>query len=257
MKRLITYNVNGIRSALNKGFAEFLEESKPDIVCLQELKAVDNQIDKSIFEDLGYQIYLHPAQKKGYSGVGILSKEKPNHIEIGMGLEKYDREGRVIRADYDHYSLISVYMPSGSSGEERQAFKMDWLDDFHGYIQDLKKIKPNLVISGDYNICHQAMDIHNPISNKNSSGFLPEEREWMSKFIENGFTDSFRYINPSLQEYSWWSFRFQARSKNLGWRIDYHMVSDSLKKNIANAEMWQQIVHSDHCPVVLDLKFDN
>lgn len=253
MSRLVSYNVNGIRSAFSKGFMNFLAESNADVIGLQELKASENQIDKSQIEDLGYHIFTHAAEKKGYSGVAVLSKAKPKHIEIGMGLEKYDREGRVIRADFEDFSFMSVYMPSGSSGDERQAFKMEWLDDFDGYIQDLKKEVPNLVISGDYNICHQAIDIHNPVSNKNSSGFLPEEREWMSKFLSRGFVDSFRHLNPTAQEYSWWSFRAQARQKNLGWRIDYHMVSENLKGRIGNAEIWQDQIHSDHCPVILDL----
>ena len=185
--KIVTYNVNGIRAALNKGFIEWLKSVNPDAVCLQEVKAEVTQIDRTIFEDLGYRIYWNHAEKKGYSGVAILTKTQPNHIEYGCGKNVYDREGRILRADFDTFSLMSAYFPSGSSGEERQAFKMQFLSDFEKYAALLKKKIPNLIISGDYNICHRAIDIHNPKSNANSSGFLPEEREWMENFMNSGF----------------------------------------------------------------------
>ncbi|MDF0692310.1 exodeoxyribonuclease III [Aquirufa ecclesiirivi] len=251
--KIISYNVNGIRAAIQKGFIDWLKEENPDVLCLQELKADIEQVDISAIEALGYQIYWHSAQKKGYSGVAIFSKVSPKSVTIGCGIEKYDAEGRVIRADFKDFSVISVYMPSGSSGDERQGFKMIWLADFYQYIDQLKKEIPHLIISGDYNICHKAIDIHNPKSNANSSGFLPEEREWMENFINSGFVDSFRHINAEPHHYSWWSYRAGARGKNLGWRIDYHLVSEPLRNRISHAEILPEVKHSDHCPVVIHL----
>lgn len=252
--RIFTYNVNGIRSAINKGFVEWLQVSNADMIALQELKAEAHQIEKSIFEDLGYHLYWFPAVKKGYSGVGIFTKHLPKHIEYGCGMPIYDNEGRIIRADFDNFSLMSVYMPSGSSGDHRQSFKMQWCDDFQGYIDDLKQTVPNLIISGDYNICHQAIDIHNPKGNANSSGFLPEEREWIGKFIDSGFVDSFRHINPNPHHYTWWSFRAGARQKNLGWRIDYNMIAKPLEHRLMYADILPQVTFSDHCPVLVEIE---
>ncbi len=253
--KIISYNVNGIRAAIQKGFISWLAEQAADIICIQELKAEREQVDTQEIEALGYHIYWHSAQKKGYSGVAIFSKIKPNHVEIGCGIEKYDSEGRVIRIDFEHVSVMSVYMPSGSSGDERQAFKMDWLADFHAYVTKLRTQIPHLIISGDYNICHRAIDIHNPKGNATSSGFLPEEREWMENFIQNGFVDTFRLIrSDEPHQYSWWSYRAGARGKNLGWRIDYHLASDKLKERIHNAYILPDAMHSDHCPIVVQLK---
>ena len=251
--RVISYNVNGIRAAMNKGWLTWLKAANPDIICLQEVKANRDQIDTQAFEELGYNTYWHSAEKKGYSGVAILCKETPTHVEVGCGMDIYDREGRILRVDVGENSFMSAYFPSGSSGEERQAFKMQFLGDFREYIKTVKKKRPNLIISGDYNVCHQAIDIHNPVSNKNSSGFLPEEREWMGNFLDLGFIDSFRYMNEGVQQYSWWTYRFNARQKNLGWRIDYNMVSKGLADKIGKASILSEAHHSDHCPVLLEL----
>ena len=255
MKKIISYNLNGIRSALSKGFLEWIKAADPDILCVQELKAEPGQLDITLFENAGYHHYWHPAQKKGYSGVAIFTKQKPDHIEYGCGISHYDFEGRVIRADYGDVSVINVYHPSGSSGEERQAFKIKWLTDFKEYIDLLKKDRPKLIICGDYNICHQAIDIHNPKSNANSSGFLPEEREWMEQFMKSGFVDSFRHFNKEPHNYSWWSFRANSRSKNLGWRIDYNLVSTNLQQQMKRAAILPEAKHSDHCPVLLEIDF--
>lgn len=252
--KVISYNVNGIRSALDKGFDSWLEQSGADVVCLQETKAQPEQIPLFYFQQAGYSCYWYSAQKKGYSGVAILTRQQPDHVEYGMGISKYDDEGRLIRADYGDVSVISVYHPSGSSGEERQAFKMVWLEDFHAYILELRKTRPKLIIAGDYNICHQPIDIHDPVRNAKSSGFLPEEREWMSRFLASGFTDTFRHFVNEPKNYSWWSFRANSRAKNLGWRIDYVMTSQSLDPKLRNAGILPQIVHSDHCPVWLDIE---
>lgn len=251
--KIISYNVNGIRAALNKDWMKWLTAVNPDVVCLQETKAQPEQIDTALFKEHGYETYIHSAEKKGYSGVAILTKETPNHVEYGCGIEKYDNEGRIIRADFDDYSVISAYFPSGSSGDARQAFKMEFLADFKLYVDELKKTIPNLVISGDYNICHEAIDIHNPVSNKKSSGFLPEERQWITDFLSSGFIDSFRHFNDQPHNYTWWTYRFGARGKNLGWRIDYHMVSKSLESRLKRAAILSEAVHSDHCPLLVEL----
>ncbi len=252
--KIISYNVNGIRAAIQKGFVHWLRSENPDIICLQELKAEEVQVDLSAIKDLGYHVYWHSAQKKGYSGVGIFTKIIPKHVEVGCGIEKYDAEGRVLRADFHDFSIMSVYMPSGSSGEDRQSFKMRWLADFQSYADQLLLQFPNLILAGDFNICHKPIDIHNPKSNASSSGFLPEERAWMENFIQNGYVDSFRFIHPELaHQYSWWSYRAGARSKNLGWRIDYHLASQSLKNKIQDAQILQDVMHSDHCPILIQI----
>jgi exodeoxyribonuclease III len=251
--KIITYNVNGIRAAMNKDFVGWLEQTAPDVVCLQEIKATPDQVNVAEFEALGYHLYWYPAQKKGYSGVAIFTKIKPKHIEYGCGIAEYDFEGRVIRADFDDFSIMSAYHPSGSSGDERQAFKMKWLADFQTYINTLKKTIPNLILCGDYNICHMPIDIHNPKSNANTSGFLPEEREWMESFIQSGFTDSFREFNQEPHQYTWWSYRAGSRGKNLGWRIDYNLVANHLKNRLIRSVILPAAVHSDHCPVLLEI----
>lgn len=251
--KIISYNVNGIRSAMQKGLVAWLEQESPDVLCLQETKALPEQVECHLFEALGYELYWMPAGKKGYSGVAIFTRQKPKHVCFGCNIAQYDSEGRVIRADYDDFSVMSVYMPSGASGELRQEFKMQWLSDFQAYANELKQQIPNLIISGDYNICHQAIDIHDPVRNKNSSGFLPEEREWFSGFVSSGFVDCFRHFNPDPHHYSWWSYRAGARKKNKGWRIDYHMVSQPLLPRLAGATILPDALHSDHCPVVLEI----
>ena len=253
MKKIISYNVNGIRAAEKKGFLEWLQQASPDIICLQETKAQPEQLDDTLLKPEGYHTYWYSAEKKGYSGVALFTKEKPKHIEYGMGIESYDSEGRILRADFEGYSVISAYFPSGTSGEERQAVKDQFLEDFLPYANELRKTHPNLIISGDYNIAHTAIDIHNPVSNKNSSGFLPHERAWMTRYIESGFVDSFRQLNPDAQEYSWWSFRANARANNKGWRIDYQMVSEPLAGKCRSAAIFGNIVHSDHCPILLEI----
>ncbi len=252
MSTILTYNVNGIRAALKKGLDSWIDAAQADIVCLQEIKAKPEQFNKGLFNELGYHCFINSAVKPGYSGVAILSKIKPHHIEMGCGIDKIDFEGRIIRADFDNYSVMSVYFPSGSN-PLRQSFKMEFLDMFFPYVLNLKTIIPNLVISGDYNICHEAIDIHNPIANKNTSGFLPEERSWMSKFISSGFIDSFRYLNKEPHSYSWWSYRANARAKNLGWRIDYNMISESLLPKLKRSSILSEAHHSDHCPVLLEI----
>jgi exodeoxyribonuclease III len=251
--KIISYNVNGIRSAISKGLVDWLETENPDVLCLQETKAQPEQIEASLFEAIGYHCYFHSAEKKGYSGVAILSKTKPDKVVIGMGNPKYDSEGRVIRADFGDISVLSVYVPSGTTGGIRQDFKMEFLFDFTAFIHTLRYSYPNLVISGDYNIAHKPIDINHPERQVGVSGFLPEERNWLTDFLESGFTDSFRAIDPSPEKYSWWSFRAGARSRNMGWRIDYHLISQPLVAKLKQVAILSDVVHSDHCPVKIEL----
>ncbi len=252
--KIITYNVNGIRAAMGKGLVDWIRASEPDVLCLQEIKASPEQVGLLEFEEMGYETYWYPAQKKGYSGVAIFTKVKPKQIIYGCGEPLYDEEGRVIRADFGDFSVMSVYHPSGSSGDDRQAFKMEWLSFYQEYINRLKESCPNLVLSGDFNICHKPIDIHNPVSNAKSSGFLPEERAWMEGFINSGFIDSFRHFNQNPHHYSWWSYRAGARAKNLGWRIDYNLVSKPLENRLKRAIIMPEAKHSDHCPVLVELQ---
>jgi exodeoxyribonuclease-3 len=253
--RVISYNVNGIRSAINKGFLDWLQTHPADVVCLQETKAVQENVEYQKIEAMGYHHHWFSAQKKGYSGVAIFTKIKPDHVEYGNKLEQSDFEGRVIRADFGNVTLINAYFPSGTSGDERQTYKYQWLDEFFDYLQELRKERPNLIVVGDYNIAHREIDIHDPKGNKNSSGFLPDERKWMDKFLSNGWVDTFRAINPDTTgAYSWWSQRFPTvRLQNKGWRIDYICVTDPLGKKIKDAKIFPDVKHSDHCPIYAEI----
>ena len=252
--KIISYNVNGIRAAMKKGFIDWLILEKPDIICVQEIKALEEQIDIVALEKIGYKYnYWYSAQKKGYSGVGIISKYEPNKVFYGTGIPEMDYEGRNIRLDFDQFSIMSLYLPSGTN-LDRLEFKLSYMDKFYEYIFDLKKTNPNLIIAGDYNICHKAIDIHDPIRNKNVSGFLPVERNWLTKFIELGFLDSFRLFDKKPHKYSWWTYRANARANNKGWRIDYIMVSKSLENKMKNAMILSEVVHSDHCPILIEIQ---
>ncbi len=254
--RIISYNVNGIRSAINKGFLEWLATDPADMICLQEIKAHKENVDYQSIEALGYHTFWYPAEKKGYSGVALFTKIKPDNVQCGNGYMQSDAEGRVIRADFGTLTLINAYFPSGSSGDIRQTYKYQWLEEFFGYIHELKKERPHLIVTGDYNICHKPVDIHNPVSNKDSSGFLPEERAWMDKWFGSGFIDTFRFFNPHPHQYSWWSFRANARANNKGWRIDYISVSASLEKQLKNSAIYPDVIHSDHCPVYAEIDWE-
>ncbi len=251
--KIISYNVNGIRAAVNKGFIEWLKGANPDVICLQEIKAMKEQLDLSLFEDAGYKYnYWYSAQKKGYSGVAILSKTEPNHVEYGTGIESMDFEGRNIRADFNGVSVMSMYLPSGTNAD-RLSYKFNYMDEILEYVTNLRNTIPNLVVCGDYNICHEAIDIHNP-KMKGVSGFLPEEREWLGNFIDSGLIDSFRHLNPERVEYSWWSYRANARANNKGWRLDYAMVTKPLEEKIKRAIILTEAKHSDHCPILVELE---
>ena len=252
--KIISYNVNGIRAAMKKGFIDWLIHEQPDVICVQEIKALQEQIDIEALEKIGYKYnYWFSAEKKGYSGVGIISKKEPNNVFYGTGISEMDFEGRNLRVDFDQFSIMSLYLPSGTN-LNRLEFKLSYMDKFYDYISDLKKTNPNLIIAGDFNICHKSIDIHDPIRNKNVSGFLPVERNWLSKFLELGFIDSFRFFDKNPHKYSWWTYRANARANNKGWRIDYIMVSQSLENRMKNASILSEVIHSDHCPILVEIQ---
>lgn len=252
--RIISYNVNGIRAAITKGFIDWLQQANPDVICLQEIKATPEQIPLIDFEICGYPYhYWFPAQKKGYSGVAILSKVKPNNVVFGTGIPHMDFEGRNLRVDFDTFSVMSLYLPSGTNSD-RLDHKFMYMNDFQNYITELKTEIPNLIICGDYNICHEAIDIHDPVRNKTVSGFLPEERAWLDGFMKSGFIDSFRFFNKEPNNYSWWSYRAGARGNNKGWRIDYNLVSETMRARLKRAVILPEAKHSDHCPVLVEIE---
>lgn len=251
--KIVSYNVNGIRAAVKNGLIDWLKGVQPDVLCLQEIKVAEADFDASPFEELGYHCAIFPAEKKGYSGVAIFSKQKPDNIVRGIGIAEYDFEGRNIRADFGDLSVLSAYFPSGTTGDLRQGVKMEYLNAMLRYAAELKKTRPYFLLCGDYNICHKEIDIHDPIRNKDASGFKPEERAWMTQFFDTGFIDTFRLFNAQPHQYSWWSYRAGARKNNKGWRIDYIAASESLKDKIKTSSIFQDVVHSDHCPVCCEL----
>ena len=253
MITIFSYNVNVIRAALRKGFIDWLKAANPDILCIQETKAQHEQIDCEAIRDLGYGCYTFSAEKKGYSGVAVLSKTEPEDVFTGMGIPFFDNEGRVIHMDFGGFQLVNAYFPSGTTGDARQKVKMVFLQAIQEHVSGLLNEQSRLILSGDFNICHKPIDINRPEKHTTVSGFLPEERAWMDQFLSKGFNDSFRMMNQEPDWYSWWSYRANARAKNLGWRIDYNMVSDGLVKHVKAAGIHQDAYHSDHCPVSVTL----
>jgi len=253
MTKIISYNVNGIRAAITKGFIDWLATENPDIICIQETKAEHVQVDTTEIEKLGYNIFWHSAIKKGYSGVAIFTKIKPKNIILGIGEPHFDSEGRFLLLEFDNFSLIDSYFPSGTTGDVRQSVKEAYLESVLAFCSEYRKKQPKLIVSGDYNICHKAIDINHPERQVGVSGFLPQEREWMDRFVASGFVDTFREYNTQAEQYSWWSYRAGSRPRNIGWRIDYNMVTEELKPQLRDARILQSVIHSDHCPVVVEL----
>jgi len=251
--KILSYNVNGIRAALNKGFASWLESANPDVIHIQETKAMEEQVDMQAIHDLGYKSYWHSAEKKGYSGVATFTKTEPKNVVKGIGNPIFDCEGRMLRVDIGDLTLLNSYFPSGTTGGVRQEVKEAYLEEVSKFVKELLPERPNIILSGDYNICHKPIDINNPERNKNTSGFLPNEREWMDSFLEIGFVDSFREFCDEPEKYSWWTYRGNCRARNVGWRIDYHMASLPLQEKLKSAEILVDVIHSDHCPVAVEL----
>lgn len=248
--RIITINLNGIRSAARKGVFEWLQSQNADVICMQELKAQETDLQHASLQMPGYQSYFHCAEKKGYSGVGIFTRHQPKQVVKGLGWHVADNEGRYVAIELPHCWVASIYLPSGTSGEERQAIKYDFLAKYESYLKDLKH--PH-IICGDMNIAHKNIDLKNWKSNQKNSGFLPEERAWMDKLIhELGFTDAFREINQEADQYTWWSYRRRAREKNVGWRIDYQLITPGFKPTIKSAMIYKEQLFSDHAPLVMD-----
>ena len=244
--KLISWNVNGLRACVGKNFMEFFNEIDADIFCIQESKLQEGQIDLDL---PGYFQYWNYAEKKGYSGTAIFTKKEPLSVSYGIGIEEHDKEGRVITLEYDHFYMITVYTPNSQNELARLSYRMEWEDAFRTYLKELEKLKP-VVVCGDLNVAHKEIDLKNPKTNRKNAGFTDEEREKFSILLENGFIDTFRYFYPDLEGiYSWWSYRFQARAKNAGWRIDYFLVSESLKEYVKGAHSHTDILGSDHCPV--------
>jgi len=254
--KIVSYNLNGLRSALGKGLLDWVAAARPDVLCMQEIKAGTAPLDVSGLAALGYHAYLHPAHKPGYSGVATFSLTEPKAVVTGCGEPLYDEEGRVLRLDFEHVSVLNTYMPSGTSGPARQAFKVAWLHWFRAYVARLRQdaTVPPLVIGGDFNCCQTAIDLHNPKANQTSPGYTPEERQWFSDLLAEGYLDSFRQLHPEApHHYSWWSYRAGSRARNVGWRLDHLLLDQALLPQLRGAGLWPDVVHSDHCPAWVEL----
>ena len=252
---LLSWNVNGVRAAHKKGFLSWLKAESPDVLGLQEIKAKTDQLPPELLNPVGYHAVWNPAERPGYSGVAILSKEKPVSTKKGLGIGRFDEEGRVVEAEFKEFTLLNIYFPNGGSGSERLEFKLDFYEAALKHFAALVKSGKKLVVCGDYNTAHKPIDLKHPKENEDVSGFLPQERAWIDRLIEKGFIDTFRVFNQQPEQYSWWDMRTRARERNAGWRIDYHFVSTNLKNNLEDAFLLPGVAGSDHCPAGLTLKF--
>ena len=251
--KIITYNVNGIRSAIKKGLFDWLEDHDYDVICLQETKAHSGNVPVLLLNSIGYHHCWHSAKRKGYSGVATFSKMKPRHVELGMGLDKYDVEGRVIRTDFENMTIINVYIPNGSASQTRHNFKLEFLEDFTQWVKEIRREKAQVIVAGDFNIARSPLDIPQHLANTGASGFHPNERQWFQQWLEDGFIDSFRDQNPNGQSFTWWPPNNPTRTDRDAWRIDYQLISEPLQTSIRNASHLKNIFHSDHCPVLLEI----
>jgi len=253
---LYSWNVNGIRSAGKKGYQEWFTETKPDILCLQETKAHAEQIPPELACPSGYHCYWNPAARRGYSGVAVFSRKEPEDLRYGIGIDVYDREGRVIELQYDRFSLLNIYFPNGQRDHGRVPFKLAFCEAVLERCEALRKENRNVIVCGDFNTAHREIDLKNPKTNHNTSGFLPEERAWMDHFIDHGYVDTFRHYNPGAGHYSWWSYRFAARERNIGWRIDYFFINQEMVPYLREAFILPHVRGSDHCPVGITISGD-
>ncbi|WP_102400427.1 exodeoxyribonuclease III [Haloimpatiens massiliensis] len=251
--KIYSWNVNGLRAIMKKNFLEFIQGYNPDILCIQETKLQEKDLNENLKNIEGYHSYFSFAEKKGYSGVATYTKVKPISVKHGIGIEEFDSEGRILITEFQEFTLLNIYFPNGQMNEERLDYKMRFYDAILDYCNEEVSSGKKLIVCGDYNTAHTPMDIKNAKANEKTSGFLPIERAWIDKFISNGYTDTFRYLNPKEVKYSWWSYRFKARERNTGWRIDYHFVSNNFINNIKNAEILNEVIGSDHCPITIEL----
>jgi len=254
--KLISWNVNGIRAIAKKGFTEWLEKESPDILCLQETKAWEDQLDDSLLNINGYTSFFNQAEKKGYSGVAVYTKEKPLHVQKGLGIPEFDMEGRVLILEYKNFTLFNVYYPNGKKNAERLKYKLNFYDAFQNVCEMMLKEGKKIAICGDVNTAHKEIDLARPKENSNVSGFLPEERAWIDRFLNAGFIDTLRIFNQNTEVYTWWDMVSRARERNVGWRIDYFFISENLRNKITNAYTMPDVMGSDHCPVGIELKFN-
>ena len=252
--KILSWNVNGLRAIHKKGFLEWLRQSAPDILCLQETKSHPDQLIDDLRQPDGYHAFWSAAEKKGYSGVGVYSRIKPQKTDTGMGIKRFDCEGRVLMLDYGQFILLNVYFPNGGAGNKRVPFKMDFYDTFLKKCERLRKQGRRLIICGDVNTAHTAIDLARPKENEKNTGFLPEERAWVSKFLEKGYIDTFRHFTPGPGHYTWWDYKTKARERDIGWRIDYIFITPDLLPNLKKALILKQVMGSDHCPIGIDIQ---
>ncbi len=256
--KIVTFNANGIRSAARKGFFDWMLATQPDVVCIQELKAQQDQLTEDMLHPHGYQGYFHFAEKKGYSGTAIYTRTTPSDVALGLGWDDFDSEGRCVRADFGRLTVISIYLPSGTSSDDRQKFKEEILERLRSLLQQFQADGRDYIICGDINIAHKPVDLRNWKGNRNNSGFLPQERSWMDwLFGSAGFVDAFRILNTRPGQYTWWSNRGDAYAKNVGWRLDYHIISNRLKKTVRLVDVYREVKFSDHAPMIADYSFDH
>jgi len=252
--KLVSWNVNGVRAVDKKGFFDWFQKEKPDILCLQEIKAMSDQFPPHLKNTPGYHVFINPAERKGYSGVATYSKQQPRQIKNGFGIEKFDNEGRTLITEYDDFVLFNIYFPNGKQSEERLNYKLDFYNTFLDYADELKQQGKNIIVCGDFNTAHNPIDLANPKANEKNSGFLPVERAWIDTFIDHGYVDTFREFNKKPGQYSWWSYRMQARGRNVGWRLDYFFVNKEFFNNLKNAFILKEVIGSDHCPVGIEIE---
>lgn len=254
--RIYSWNVNGLRAIAQKNFFEWIKEENPDILCIQETKLQENQLKDELKNIEGYFSYFSFADKKGYSGVATYTKIQPNEVKFGIGIDEFDREGRIVITEFDEFTLLNIYFPNGQMSDERLDYKLRFYDAILDYCNSEVEKGKRLIICGDYNTAHREIDLKNPKANEKYSGFLPVERAWIDKFIENGYIDTFRYFYPEKVEYTWWSYKFKAREKNIGWRIDYHFVSENFINRVKDVKILTDVMGSDHCPIMIEVEVE-